>query len=78
MASALYKQVVTLVTSYVGAEKGPGVVERQLKQCSASEDTFAAADLGKIVNFINAAARLYVPDKAKAAEMAEKLKAMAG
>lgn len=78
MASAYYAKVVNLVSSYVGAEKGPGIVERQLKYCTASADAFGAADLTKIVNYVAAASALYLPDKAKAAEMKERIKAMAG
>ncbi len=77
MASVFYNQIVNLVVSYAGPEKGPGVVQRQLKRGTATEDSFAPTDLGKIMNFLVAASTLYVPDKTRAAEMVTKLKALA-
>lgn len=77
MANARYENVVKLVSSYVGDAKGPGLVERQLKHCGSTPDTFSADDLKKIQSFIVGAAALYIPDPGKADEFGKKLLALA-
>lgn len=77
MGNPRYDSVVKLVSSYVGDAKGPGLVERQLKHCGSTPDTFSADDLNKIHTFIVGAAALYIPDPAKADEFSKKLSALA-
>lgn len=66
MANQLYKDIVTIVVSFVGAEKGPGIVERQLKfAAGATADTFSKDDLKKVQSALVTAAKLYLTDPSK-------------
>ena len=66
MPSPLYTEVVRIVTSFVGAEKGPGIVERQLKfAAGASADNFAKEHLQKIQGMLVTASKLYLADPSK-------------
>ena len=79
MANALYSSLVSLVSTYVGPEKGPGIVERQMKNCTATPDTLTKEDLKKIQAFVVGAMRLYLSaDPAKFEEARAKVTAMAG
>lgn len=78
MSSALYNNVVGIVSSYIGDAKGPGVVERQLKHCSGDADTFGPDDLRKILVNIFGAASLYMNEPEKKEEMKRKLQTLIG
>jgi hypothetical protein len=78
MPSLLYKNVVTLVSSFVGPEKGPGILERQLGfVAGATADSFDKSDLKKIELSIVAATRLYLRDPSKVDAFKSKVSAMA-
>jgi len=77
MATILYKDVVSAVVAAVGAEKGPGIVERQLQSKGISPDKFDAAQLQDVVVAICAAAKLYIADPGKKVSFEAGLRAMA-
>lgn len=77
MPSPLYQKLVKTVGDYTGPEKAAGAVERRLKDCAATPDSFAKEHLQKIVLTLTTAAGLYVTDPAKRDEMASKIKTLA-
>jgi len=78
MATIFYKDVVSAVVAAVGAEKGPGIVERQLQSKGISPDKFDASQLQGVLVAICSATKLYISDPAKKAGFEAKLRAMAG
>jgi hypothetical protein len=77
MPSALYQKLVSTIGDYTGPEKAAGAVERRLKDCSATPDSFAKEHLQKVLIQVTTAAGLYVTDPAKKDELASKIKALA-
>jgi hypothetical protein len=77
MPSPLYDKLVKTVGAYIGDEKASGAVERRLKDCSATPDTFTAAHMKQILAGVTTAATLYVVEPDKKVELTEKLKALA-
>lgn len=77
MPSALYSRLLATVTDYIGADKAVSVIQRQLKRCDgATPETFSKSDLNRLVLYLVLATTLYVPDKARAAELEARLKAL--
>lgn len=77
MASAFYNKLVNTVAAYTGPEKAAGAIERQLKHSPNGSDAFGPADLKVILNYVLAAAKLYVADATKRDEMLDKIQQLA-
>ncbi len=78
MPNQLYKQLIDLVATYVGTEKAPGIVERQMKYCTATSEAFTQEDLKKIQMYVIGAAKLYLMEKDRLEEMRTKVATLAG
>ena len=77
MPSIFYTKLVDTLGVYTGKEKAVGVIERQIKHAANGPDTFGPSDLKSILNFVTAAAKLYVADAAKRDEMLKRLESLA-
>jgi hypothetical protein len=65
------------VTQYVDKERGESVVSRQLKRRDgATPANFAKADLDMLLPYLIMALTLHVPDKVKATEFEQRLRAL--
>jgi hypothetical protein len=77
MPSPLFQSLVKTVSDFTGPEKAAGAIERRLKDCSATPDSFGKEHLQKILPQLIVAAGLYVTDAAKKDQLAAKIKALA-
>lgn len=78
MASELYKTLEALVSGAIGAEKGPGLVERQLQAKNlVSKDGFGPVELKLVMGSILGASRLYIPDADKREALKQQVEALA-
>ena len=74
MANQLYHQLEEIVSHYIGAEKAERALTRQLERCGATPDSVTKDHLHDVHNFLLGATKLYLhPDKAKQAELADKI-----
>jgi hypothetical protein len=74
MASPLYTKLVKTVGEYTGPEKAAGAIDRRLKECNATPDTFSADHLKSILDKVIAVATLYITEADKQAALTVKLK----
>ena len=75
--SAVYNDVLNLISKYMDKDKAVGAIERQLTSKSLKAETLATKDLALVMSAIATATGLYVPDVGRRDELKAKLKAMA-
>ena len=74
--SAVYNDILKLISNYMEKEKAESVVNRQLTGKNLKAETLATKDLALVMTAISTATGLYVPDAARRDELKAKLKAM--
>ena len=77
MPSPIYSTLLHTVSSYMDGAKAKEVIDRQLATNGTNPDSLDKAGLVKVVLSVTVATKLYVSDKTKQAEMAERIKNMA-
>jgi hypothetical protein len=77
MPSNTYLNLLNLVSAYVDKAKAEEVIGRQLPKCAATPETLSVAGLKDIAQLVAGACGLYVADKGRRAELAERISRMA-
>ncbi len=77
MPSPTYTALLGVVSSYTGAEKAKGLIDRQIEKGGANEDTLDKSHIKQLGVRISDCASLYIDDKRKQDECAKKIQSLA-
>ena len=75
--SAVYNEILKLISSYMDRENAEKVVKHQLAGKNLKAESLATKDLSSVMTAIAGATGLYIPHAGRRDELKAKLKAMA-
>ncbi len=74
MPTPTYATVLKTVCGYLDGAKADSVLQRHLKRCNATAETFGPAELRSSLDNLLTALTLYVPDAAKRTVLADQIR----
>ena len=77
MPSPVYRSVVDTVSKYIGPEKAVDCVDRQLKHCNSTVDSFGKEQDLQVMGRVIGATSMWLGDAAKKTELKAQLELIA-